>query len=112
MASLVWAKNPDPDDVWGRHRVTHWTLTLSATAYVTGGFAVTGQTFGIKGVLGMEVIAGTPPSTTSLYVPFYNSATAKLQLFGTGSADQAALDEIGTGTISLVYLFRITSVSD
>lgn len=112
MASLVWAKNPDPDDVWGRHRVTFWTLTLSATAYTTGGFAVSGATFGIKSILGMELIAGTPPSTTSTYVPFYNSATGKLQIFGTGTADQAALDEIGTGTITLVWLFRITSVSD
>lgn len=112
MAAAVWAKYGDPDDVWGRHRVTFWTLTLSSTLYVAGGLAVSGATFGIKSILGMELMNVNPPlSTTSSVVPQYNATTGKLQFFGTGAADTNALDEYA-GTSTGVFTFRITSISD
>jgi hypothetical protein len=113
MAASVWAKIGDPDDVWGRHRVTFWTLTLSATAYVAGGFAVTGNTFGVKAILGIELVNVNPPlSTTTSIVPQYNANTGFLQFFGTGTATTNALNEFVSASMTGVFTFRITSVSD
>ena len=111
MAALAWARIADSEDVWGKHRVTFWTLTLSSTLYVAGGMAVSGATFGIKAILGMFEVACTPLTTTSDYVAKYNSATGKVQLFGTGASDTAALDE-AAGTFTLVKTFAIISTSD
>lgn len=113
MAAIAWAKNPDPDDVWGRHRVTFWTMTLSATAYTAGGYAVTGNTFGVKAILGMQLVANSVlAGTASTLLPQYNSATGKLQLFGTGAADFAVLDEYSGSALTMTALFLIYSISD
>jgi hypothetical protein len=113
MAAAVWAKYGDPDDVWGRHRVTFWTLTLSATAYVAGGLAVTGNTFGVKAILGMELMNVNPPlSTTTSVVAQYNASTGSLQFFGSGTASTNALNEFVSASMTGVFTFRITSISD
>jgi hypothetical protein len=113
MAGIAWAKYPDPDDVWGRHRVTFWTMTLSGTTYTAGGYAVSGATFGIKSILGMQLIDNTVlAGTSSTLVPQYNATTGKLQLFGTGAADFAVLDEYSGSALTMTALFLIISISD
>jgi hypothetical protein len=111
MAALSWTYVNDSQDVWGKHRVTQWNMVFSSTAYVAGGFAVTGATFGIKAIAGMQMIAVIPPSTTSSVSVQYNSSTGKVQLFGTGASDTAALDEFA-GTISATFTMLIISTSD
>lgn len=112
MAAIAWARVPDGEDVIGRRRASYWTMTLSATAYAAGGYAVTGQTFGLKGVLGMVPIAGIPPSTTTSYSWQYNSSTGNLQAFATGASSTSALVEVANGNLSLTVTFLVTSISD
>jgi hypothetical protein len=112
MAAQSWAYVSDSLDVFGKHRVTVWNLVFSSTAYTAGGYAVTGATFGIKSILGMFCIGLNPSiSATSSALPQYNAGTGKVQLFGTGSADTAALDEFA-GTITATFTMLIISTSD
>jgi len=111
MASLAWTYVNDSLDVWGKHRVTQWNMVFSSTAYVAGGFAVSGSTFGIKAIAGMQMIAVAPPSTTTSVVVQYNSSTGFVQLFGTGTASTNALNEFA-GTITATFTMLIISTSD
>ncbi len=112
MAAIAWAKVADSEDVWGKHRVNQWTMTLSATAYVAGGFAVTGATFGLRKIAGMTQIAGVPTTGPSAALWTYNATTGKLQGWGTGAADTNLLDEIVSGSLTLTATFLVISTDD
>jgi hypothetical protein len=112
MAAIAWSVVADGIDVYGRRRNAMWTMTLSATAYAAGGYAVTGATFGLKGIAGMIQISGVPASTTSDLLFKYNSSTGKVQAFGSGASDTAVLVEVANGNLTLTVLFLVISISD
>jgi hypothetical protein len=112
MAAISWTKYPDGEDIVGRRRASYWTMTLSTTAYAAGGFTVTGQTFGLKGILGMIPVGTNPPSATTSYSWQYNTSTGAVQAFCTGASSTSALVEVAAGNLTLTVLFLVISISD
>lgn len=111
MAAIVWTKVPDSEDVWGKKRVAQWTMTLVATAYAAGGFAVSGATFSLRKLAGMIPINSAPPSaTTQIYWALSNLNA--LQAWVTGAATTAVLAELANGNLTLSQTFLVISSDD
>lgn len=65
------------------------------TPYVTGGDALTPSHYGMSSIL---FVVAEAPFGTSTYSAAWNPSTGKVQLFGSGSAHWASLDEVQNAT--------------
>jgi hypothetical protein len=103
----------DGVDVLGRRRVLYADITLDAS-YPTGGYALSAAPFGLKGIIGMQVLGGNTASGP--YEAFYNTQTGNLQVFYSpgGTSPPAGFVEVpnGTNLSAVTFRFLIISVSD
>jgi hypothetical protein len=79
-----------------RSRFVTCTFDGTTNVYTTGGFSLTPQSCGLVKIVGVipigfQLAAGT--ARTSSWLPQYDTATGKLQLFGSNGAAPAALAE-------------------
>ena len=99
--TLTTVRVADGEDVLGSHqRLTTWDVTLS-DAYVTGGYTITPQRFGLKVI--RAILVGSVNTAALGYTVQYVSSTGKLAVL-TGALAQPAGDT-PLDTLSLRLLF-------
>lgn len=106
-------KNPDGDISLGNLRAELMTLTPSSSDYATGGYLVEGIGGATEGTgnVGLDkVLFVVPAGGQGGYVPVWNPATSKVQVFDTGASSGAALTEKANGSDLSAYNFQLLVV--
>lgn len=108
MATTVTVSNPAPnnDDVWGRHRIVVLDVEID-DAYASGGLAFDPKDHAGEGTGTPLAVMPVAQAVTSLFVPVYDAANAKLVLL-VGDADggmaEAAADSTFAGEVVRVLV--------
>lgn len=112
------AKIPDGDVSLGNLSGEFVDLQPSSSDYVTGGYPINSQ----EAVLNnpsltancdlYKIVTVLPAGNQGGYVPVWNSATGKLQIFDTGSGANAALAEKANGSDLFFTTFRLLLVGN
>ena len=72
---------PDSSDVWGKHRVESYDITLD-TSYPTGGYAISAANLGWSEITGVLELGGN--SASGGYVAKWDKVNSKLMMFRSG----------------------------
>jgi len=100
--TLTTARVADGEDVLGSHqRLTTWDTTLS-DSYVTGGYTITPQRFGLKVV--RAVLVGEVNTAALGYTVQYVSSTGKLAVLTGAMAQPAGNTDLSTLTLRLLFI--------
>ena len=96
----------------GTLRETFFDITFDA-AYATGGVAITARSAGLLNIIGVDILGQALTSgaarTTNFY-PEWDSATQKLQFWGSNGAAPAALAEMANATALSTFVVRVRIV--
>jgi hypothetical protein len=102
MAATITPNAVIPNDVWGKIEIRFITLVDSAADYATGGYALTaGQGISLGAIYFVIPVGGQGG-----YVPVWNPATGKLQIFEQ-SAATSALTEVPNATDLSAITFNL-----
>jgi hypothetical protein len=94
-------------DVWGKHRVDIRDIT-GDSSYPAGGYALTGQTFGLRSIVGMSFIGGNTAAVG--IIPYWNNQTNKLQFIyptQTGTSPNVGAEAVAGTNLSTVTVRAI-----
>jgi hypothetical protein len=83
------------EDKWGKSKIMGRRVTITGT-YATGGFDLFPAAFGLRRIHTVIFNERGAPATSFTY--HFNSATNKVQMFGSNGAAPAALAELANAT--------------
>jgi hypothetical protein len=113
MAATIGLVSGGSENVWGRQRIRLVTITGDAS-YPTGGYALTGNQFGLRSIDGI-IVLGCVTAATGI-MPYWNTTTQKWQLFypTNGATSPNAGEEIpnGTSVSTITFTVAVLSIDD